>query len=295
MASNDDATRPIDEMSVKELKALLNKAGESAVGITEKSELRTKAREAKAKLDKIAATNKTSSSKWTMRYEYENGATDENAELIIVLMHGLGSNGDNLAPLAEAIGTRLLGKKAIFIFPTAPEGYWFPLNPMDWMVTAMQNGQDSLARLIRTEFNGIPQCRINGEEMIQYLLEKAPHARLFLGGFSQGAMTSTDIALHHAFHNQESRFDGIIHLSGAPIDIEVWASRLQKISKKPRIYISHGRQDMVLPFFVSDWSNQIFTKAGCQVAYHPHPEGHTVGPIDPIAQFILAALNDTNK
>ena len=274
------ALASIDEMSVKELKKLIADAGLSSVGLAEKSELRERAREARARLaEKPTAPPRTTTEDhpWAPKYEYINGSEPE---LAVVMMHGIGASKEDLVPLAERLQ---LNVATVFIFPGAPNGQWWPLDAAEWMQSI--GSQEKLAKLIRTEFPGLAQCRRDGADLVHQIRSRFPKAKLVLGGFSQGAMTSTDIALHLA-----TPCDAILHLSGAPIDVEVWATKLKTMTKKPLVYISHGNQDFVLPPTVATWTKTLFEQASCDVTFRPHDGLHDVGPLDPIAGFLMKTL-----
>ena len=65
---------------------------------------------------------------------------------------------------------------------------------------------------------------------------------IILGGFSQGAMTSAEIAFH-----SDQELAGLILLSGTTVDEEGWAEHFAGRRHLP-IFIAHGRRDDVLPF-----------------------------------------------
>lgn len=264
------ADQEIDNMSIKELKAVITKAGLSFAGCSEKAELRDRAREAQARLMAARATkapSPTSERKvvagWETRYEYWNGGGEGDVDLAIVLMHGIGASPEDLVPLAGALAPGI-GSKSLFVFPGAPGSAWWPLDPAQWMMNAM-GGESSLAKLVRTEFDGLADCRTRGRHLVADIRQRAGKtAKIVLGGFSQGAMTSTDIALNL----EPGEVDAIVHLSGAPIVVDQWATALE--TRKPRAYISHGRADFVLPFAVSGWTKALFERAKVPVVYAPH-------------------------
>lgn len=277
----------VDDMSIRELKATIEAAGLSFAGCSEKSELRDRAREAQARMSAKPTTASSRSERarvsgWEVTFEYWNGGGEGDVDMAIILMHGIGASPDDLVPLGGAIASGLPGVKLLFAFPAAPGSSWWPLDPGQWMVTAMA-GEASLARMIRTEFPGLADCRVKGRQLAEDVKRRAPKAKLVYGGFSQGAMTSTDIAL-----NMDG-VDGIVHISGAPIVVDKWAKALE--TRKPRVFISHGRSDFVLPFAVSGWSKSLFEQARVPLVYAPHDGGHAPGPMDPLFAFLKDTLH----
>ena len=114
-------------------------------------------------------------------------------------------------------------------------------------------------------------------------------APVVLGGFSQGAMTAVDIALHLPAAEQVK---AVAMLSGAPIVVNDWAKRLPAKKGLP-VLITHGMSDPVLPFPVSGWSRDLLAQGGAKVQYETHAGGHDLGGaaiIQKLVAFISQAL-----
>ena len=126
--------------------------------------------------------------------------------------------------------------------------------------------------MIREPPAGFDACRSDGLAFVAALRETFPQGALVLGGFSQGAMTATDLALSL---QKDAPLAGILHISGAPLVVEKWARDLAE--RRHHILISHGEADPTLPFVVSTWTRELFAGGGAAVEYHKHPGGHGVG------------------
>ena len=100
-------------------------------------------------------------------------------------------------------------------------------------------------------------------------------SRLVLAGFSQGGITALDTALSLP---RGKTVAGVAVLSGAPIVIEQWSSRLSSVRKGLRVFVSHGQSDVVLPFVASGWLKQLLEAGGARLEYVQHPGGHELGP-----------------
>ena len=75
---------------------------------------------------------------------------------------------------------------------------WWHLDAMKWMMAAQQGG-DALAQLIREEPPGLEDARERLAQLVGEAREMAGGLaldRVVLCGFSQGAMTAMDLALH---------------------------------------------------------------------------------------------------
>eukprot|EP01063_Lacrimia_lanifica_P007544 TRINITY_DN14830_c0_g1_i1.p2 TRINITY_DN14830_c0_g1~~TRINITY_DN14830_c0_g1_i1.p2 ORF type:complete len:265 (+),score=89.63 TRINITY_DN14830_c0_g1_i1:56-796(+) len=207
----------------------------------------------------------------------------------IVIMHGFGASNSDFIPFAQMMKSTL-GQDVLWVFPQANEepAAWWSIDVGEWLMANMQmrmGKSDALAPLIRKEFEGIPSCRNSGEQLVGAILAACPsltHDRIHLAGFSQGAMTAMDLALH-----LPTTVGSVAMFSGAPIMVDKWAERLQgPHAQKMKVFISHGRMDEVLPFAGSEWSKQLLEQRGqAQVTYVPHGGGHDLGGQEVMSQL----------
>ena len=175
------ADADIDSLSLKELKALITEAGLSFADCIDKTDLRTRAKEAQEKLKaapapKPAAAPSGGFSQTTKTLggyecivntpaEMLSGGT---AELVVVMLHGLGASNSDLVAAGAMLGQyepALASKKIIWVFPQAPMtmigAAWWTLDVMSFM-TLLGNPagkDDQIAKLIREEPPGLAECR----------------------------------------------------------------------------------------------------------------------------------------
>jgi len=150
---------------------------------------------------------------------------------LVVLLHGVGANGDDLISLAPALAAALPG--AAFVAPNAPEPcdmapfsyQWFSLR--DRQPDALLLGIQAAAPLVDAFLDA---------ELERHRL--ADH-QLALLGFSQGTMT----ALHVAPRRPRA-LAGVLGYSGALIG----GNRLaQEAISRPPVLLVHGDADEVVP------------------------------------------------
>jgi len=157
----------------------------------------------------------------------EQKATSGNTKTLLVLLHGLGSNGDDLFSLVPFLArhlpdTHFFSPDAIEPYDMAPFGYqWFSL-------------QDRDEQVLRSELE-----RVSGKVQ-QMIKEKAESLGLGLEdvvllGFSQGTMTSLYLAL-----SSDVGYKAVIGFSGAFIKPSV------VLQQKTPICLIHGIDDDVL-------------------------------------------------
>jgi len=93
---------------------------------------------------------------------------------------------------------------------------------------------------------------------------------IVLGGFSQGAMTSAEIAFH-----SDQELAGLILLSGTTVDEEGWAEHFAGRRHLP-IFIAHGRRDPVLPFERMERFQARLKAFGMNVTWLPFDGDHSI-------------------
>jgi phospholipase/carboxylesterase len=169
----------------------------------------------------------------------------------LFLMHGIGSNEQNLLSLVEGL------EDSFYIFSirghlSHPPGYTF--------FTIEGFGKPH-----REVFdNGVSKLT----SFIDYACEQYPVdlSRLYLLGFSQGAILSMTLGL-----TLGNRIKGIVALSGFVKD-EYNIKNVEQLS----LFISHGEMDQILPFEWGKANNDLFKKLGASVTFETYQEGHTV-------------------
>ena len=97
-------------------------------------------------------------------------------------------------------------------------------------------------------------------------------SQLVLGGFSQGAMVSLDVALH-----RDTPPSALILMSGTLLAESEWKPRMSKLAGVP-IVQSHGRHDPLLPFSIAQALRDDLTAAGAQVDWIEFAGGHEIPP-----------------
>ena len=179
---------------------------------------------------------------------------------LLLLLHGLGSNEKDLFSFAEYLDPSLIIVAARAPIHLRENSYsWFNL----------QREGDGWTY-------GFEQVEHSSNELIDYIDQLVKHysadrQKIFLGGFSQGAIMSLATGL-----TNPDKIKGIICLSG-----RLYPELKQKIpnSKKLQdleIFISHGKQDKVLPYadIVSDV--EYLNSVGLQPTVKYYEAAHTI-------------------
>jgi phospholipase/carboxylesterase len=172
---------------------------------------------------------------------------------VVVLFHGYGAPGDDLVSLARELG---VPKEVRFVFPAAPLvlqhfGDVGLNGPRAWWHINMEALQAALASGKPRDFlNEVPVGLDEARTMACSLLDEVEKtmqpSKLILGGFSQGAMLATSIALE-----TDRRVDGLIVWSGAYLSEHIWKPRMS-LRKGLRTLHTHGTHDPLLPHALAE-------------------------------------------
>lgn len=194
---------------------------------------------------------------------------------LVVLLHGIGANGEDLIGLADALGHRLPG--AAFHAPDAPEPYtdggfgfqWYPRTPLD--------ARGERVRSVEGAVNAY----------VDELLERygLTSGRCVLAGFSQGCM----VALHVG-PRRGRQVAGVIGLSGALL---TGRTLEREARSRPPFLLVHGGEDTVVDPVETAEAGRALSALGFEVEAHVLPGlGHGIDGrgLELAARFIERVL-----
>lgn len=207
---------------------------------------------------------------------------------VVVLMHGFGAPGDDLVPLHRVID---VPKGTRFVFPEAPLELEPAMGARAWWMIDVARLERALARgeprVMTDEVpDGLEAAREAVVAMLRSIETKLRPSKLVLGGFSQGAMLSLDVALR-----AERQPAALALLSGTLIAQAEWAPLLPRLARVPT-FMSHGRGDALLPFAVAEGLRDRLASAGAIVDWRAFGGGHEIpgAIVDALGAFLHRTL-----
>ncbi len=202
-------------------------------------------------------------------------------EKVAVFCHGFGAPGDDLVGIAQELLNECKSDVPTqLIFPAAPltlDAQGMPGARAWWMlsiarlIAAMESGE---FEQIREEVpEGIDDARAGLTETIEIALERTQLTvrNLLLGGFSQGAMLSMDVACRGLKEPPAA----LCLYSGALICKQLWKASVARLGQC-KILQSHGRGDTILPFIAGVWLRDMLLEAQCKVDFAEFAGAHTI-------------------
>lgn len=212
----------------------------------------------------------------------------------VILCHGFGAPGDDLVPLhEELVGRRPELGRTRFYFPAAPlelagwgdaRAWWH----IDLEVLQRLSGDPQALRAFRQEEPaGMAQARTTLHRFVKAVADAEGLAfqDVTLGGFSQGAMIATDVALR-----LEEPPRGLAILSGTLLVEESWRSRARARAGL-RVFQAHGREDPLLSYQEAEALKELLLDAGAVLEFFPFAGGHgiTSAELDRLADFLTGS------
>lgn len=205
---------------------------------------------------------------------------------MVVLLHGFGAPGDDLVPLWRVLD---VPAETRFVFPAAPISFsmgmgesraWWMIDPSYFADLA--EGPSSRPDRSDEIPEGLVEARAKLSAFLDALERAFAPPRLVLGGFSQGAMLSLDVALHRA-----RPLSGLVLMSGTLLSKSEWTPRMKERRGLP-VLQSHGKEDPLLAFSQAEALRDLMSREGLSVEWVPFRGGHQIPDVvlDRLGAFI---------
>lgn len=158
---------------------------------------------------------------------------------VLILLHGYGSSENDLISLAKSLDERFLTFALRGPFDGKEVGYsWYELNflPNKKITSNYAELKQSKAKVLSFISNA---CQAY----------KADSTKVFLMGFSQGAIMAYDIGL-----TNPKKIAGVLALSGKMLE-DTKKSKLDKEASNVKFFVAHGTQDNIINVNEADSAN----------------------------------------
>jgi len=218
-------------------------------------------------------------------------------KVAVVLCHGYGASGRDLIGLTQAIGDvrPSVLNSTVFLYPAAPldlSDMGIPYGRAWWHIDLdrllNRPTPELLARFRRDVPEGAPEARALLQGLVAAASEKLGLAanQFVLGGFSQGSMLATDVALR-----MKDGPAALCILSGALVNEIEWR---ELAAKHPPLAVlqTHGRQDQLLMYPQATALKDLLADAGHDVEFLPFQGGHEIPPVvvDRLAELLARVV-----
>lgn len=186
------------------------------------------------------------------------------ARQLVVLLHGVGADGADLAELIPYMAPAL--PDAAFVSPDGPEPYDMAPFGRQWFSLADRSGP-ALAAGVRQGAQVVDGFL--DQQLARFGLTEAECAII---GFSQGTMVTLQMA-----PRRERPLAAVVGFSGALVSAETLAA---DIRSRPRMLLIHGAEDEVVNPACLPQAEQALAAAGIPVLAESRPGlGHSIdGP-----------------
>lgn len=194
-----------------------------------------------------------------LKYKVRPAKSNTETSPLLVLLHGVGSNENDLYRLADFIDEDFL-----VVFARAP--YTHSVGRYKWYDVDFKTGKPILNE---------EQAQVSLMVLDQFIQElklkhKFDHNKIIVGGFSQGAIMSYSLAL-----TKPGVIAGIISLSGRILmetNLNVNREKVQNLNA----LVIHGVKDQVLPITYARTAKKLLDKYQVKVSYYELQTGHTI-------------------
>lgn len=179
---------------------------------------------------------------------------------LVIMLHGLGSNEDDMFGLATHLPKEMIVVSARAPITLAKDSY-------AWYKVDRSNGK------FIYDASEAERARVLISQFIDAVSKKfrIDAKRIFLLGFSQGAIMSYSVAL-----SQPEKVKGIMALSGRLMaESRVKTGNPDKL-KQLQAFIAHGTDDEILPVTDSREAAAFCTSKGVQVLMKEYPIKHQI-------------------
>lgn len=217
-----------------------------------------------------------------------SGGPDAVPVASLIVLHGLGADGNDFVPIAQAFDLSAIGPVR-FVFPSAPVrpvtlngGYamraWYDIYPPSTNPAVPRREDEPGLRASMQQVQGLIDREV---------AHGMPSHRIVLMGFSQGCAMTLLTGLR-----APQRLGGLIALSGyLPLPDTTAAERSAANADVP-VFMAHGEADEMVVPARGEAARDTLQALGYRVDWRTYPMGHSVCPeeVADINRWLLRVL-----
>lgn len=194
-----------------------------------------------------------------LEYLVREADTEVEKPPLLIMIHGLGSNKEDLFALAKFIPTDVL---AVSVEAPTAYGNGFAWYGMDF------SGKEPVGDEAEAELS-----RQKLIQFIDFIAQKydADADRVFLMGFSQGAIMSFAIGL-----SEPDKIAGFAAFSGRVMKSSQGNLLDRSNYQHLKVYLAHGKADRVLKYDYATAAKALLDKLEIKTTFNSYPDGHTI-------------------
>jgi phospholipase/carboxylesterase len=217
-----------------------------------------------------------------------SGGPDAVPVASLIVLHGLGADGNDFVPVAQALDLSAIGPVR-FVFPSAPVrpvtingGYamraWYDIHPPSADPAVPRPEDEAGLRASMQQVQGLIEREI---------ARGVPAHRIVLMGFSQGCAMTLLTGLR-----APQRLAGLIALSGYLPLADTTAAERSAANGDVPVFMAHGEDDDIVVPERGEAARDTLRSLGHAVDWHTYPMGHSVCPeeVEDINRWLLRAL-----
>jgi phospholipase/carboxylesterase len=193
-----------------------------------------------------------------LHYLLREPRTTADKNKAIILLHGVGSNEQDLFGLADHLPSDFYILSVRGPFPLGGGRYaWYNVD-FSTGKPVFDKEQELSSREALTKF-------------VAEIKQKYKLQEVYLGGFSQGAIMSYSVGLSHP-----KEVTGVIAFSGRILEeIQISITSNSSLTQL-KVFLSHGIQDNTLPIHYARQAKSYLEQLPVNLSYHEYQMGHQV-------------------
>ncbi len=178
---------------------------------------------------------------------------------LLLLLHGVGSNEDDLLQLATHLPDN-------YLIVTARAPYTQARTSFKWYDVDFSSGRPVI------NYEQAQESRLLLKTFVEQLktLHDFDHEKVIVGGFSQGAIMAYNLGI-----TEPDIIHGVVVLSGRLID-EIKPKLGKAGENAAKILLIHGTQDRLLPLTYPRHAKEYLEARGYEIDYYEIEAGHTI-------------------